>query len=153
MMGRVETEIGIVVETQTGRARVEVSASGLCAHCEMAGTCIPAAEGKRVIEVADPVGVSIGQEVRIEMGSGSLVLASFLAYIIPILCLIAGLLIGVSAGGNSVSEIWLGIGAFVGLVVGLFLSRIIARSLRDRGKLTPVITTIITHNDKGDEER
>jgi len=152
-MGRIETEIGKVVEAQMGRARVEVSPSSLCAGCEMAAGCIPAAEGKRMIEVADPVGVSVGQDVQIELGSGSLVLASFLAYIIPILCLIAGVFIGMYGGGNTLSEMWLGIGALVGFVAGLLISRIITQYLRDRGKLTPIITAIIAHNSKGKEDK
>jgi sigma-E factor negative regulatory protein RseC len=150
-MGRVETEIGKVIDTEAGRARVEVSPSSLCADCEMAAGCIPASGGKRVIEVADPIGVSVGQNVQVELGSASLVLASFLAYIIPILCLLTGVLIGVYAGGSAISEMWLGIGALVGLLGGLLVSRVISQRLRAHGKLTPIITTIIATNNEGDE--
>ena len=63
-MSHTQSEIGKVLETSNGRARVEVSPSGLCSHCEMASSCIPASSGNRIIEVADPIGVAPSQRVR-----------------------------------------------------------------------------------------
>ena len=151
-MQQSEIEIGTVLETSAGRARVEVSPSGMCAHCEMESTCVPASSGNRIIEVADPVGVTPGARVRIELASGQLLLASFLAYIFPLIFLLAGALIGFDARPAQASgELWGGLGAAVGLVAGLLLSRKIGTRLAGQGKLTPMITGVVEGvGDDGD---
>lgn len=149
-MAHTETEIGKVLEAGAGCAKVEVSPSGLCSHCELASTCIPASSGNRIIEVADPVGVSPGQRVRIELGSGKFLLASFLAYIFPLLFLFAGTIIGFYSAPKGSSELWGAVGALIGLAAGLLLSRVSAKRLADRGKLTPVITGVADEDDKED---
>ncbi len=148
VMRMMETEIGKVLYVQDGRARVEVSPAGHCAQCEMANSCIPGAQGTRVIEVADPVGVSVGQEVHIELSGDKLVLASFLAYIIPLLGLCVGVFIGFAAAGDSQAEFWSGVGGCIGLIVGLLISRMAGQSLKSRGQLTPTIAGIATTNTK-----
>lgn len=147
-----EIEIGKVLEVREGRARVEISPGGYCAHCEMASSCMPGTQGTRVIEVADPVGVSVGQEVRIELGGDKLVLASFLAYIIPLLGLCAGAFIGFYGVGDPSTEFWSGIGGFIGLVVGLLFSRIVGQNLKNRGHLTPIIAAIVINDKKNEKE-
>jgi sigma-E factor negative regulatory protein RseC len=150
-MSRMESEIGTVVETGVGRARVEVSQSGICAHCEMASSCVPTSGGKRTIEVLDPVGVSANQRVRIELGSGSLIGASFIGYILPLLGLFAGAAIGFYSALPALKERWGGLGAVAGLAAGLLASRLTGQYFGRRGKLTPTITAVLT--DEGGKGR
>jgi sigma-E factor negative regulatory protein RseC len=147
-MPHIESEIGKVLETSAGRARVEVSPSGMCSHCDMASTCIPASSGNRIIEVADPIGVAPGLSVRIELASGKLLLASFLAYVFPLIFLFAGALLGFSATSESSGELGGGLGSLVGLAAGLLLSRMYAQRLAARGKINPVITGIVDEEDQ-----
>lgn len=156
-MSRMESEIGTVIEAGVGRARVEVSQSGICAHCDMASSCVPTSGGNRTVEVLDPLGVSINQRVRIELGSGSLIGASFLGYILPLLGLLAGAIVGFYSAGPGVQELWGGVGAAAGLVAGLLASRLTAQYFGKRGKLTPTITAIVPdeggkENQNADEE-
>jgi sigma-E factor negative regulatory protein RseC len=146
-MQRTETEIGTVLRAGKGSARVEVSPTGMCSHCELESTCLPASGGTRIIEVADPIGVSSGQKVRIELSSGSYLLASFLAYILPLFGLLAAALVGFYAAPEDVSELYGSAGAIVGLAAGLLISRMLSQRLSDRGGLTPMITEIVPEED------
>jgi len=147
-MERIETEIGKVLEAGMGRAKVEVSPSGLCSGCELASSCIPAASGNRIIEVDDPVGVKSGQRVRIELGSGKFLMASFLAYIVPLAVLFAGAIVGFYSAPEGSHELRGTIGAVMGLAAGLLLSRSLGRRLADRGQLTPVIVGVVSEDEK-----
>jgi len=150
-MQRTETEIGKVLEAGNGRARVEVSPTGMCSHCELESTCLPASSGNRIIEVADPLGVSPGRKVRIELSSGSFLLASFLAYILPLFGLLAAAITGYYSSPEESSELYASVGAIIGLVGGLLLSRMLAGRLADSGKITPTITGVVSEENM--EER
>jgi positive regulator of sigma E activity len=116
----------------------------------MSATCLPSTSGNRVIEVADGLGVSVGQRVEIELESTTLLLASFLAYLVPVLLLLAGALIGFYGAGGASTELWSGIGALCGFITGLLTSRALGKALEKRGKLTPVI--VATVENEGKEE-
>ncbi len=150
-MSRMESEVGTVIEAGAGRARVEVSQSGICEHCDMASSCVPTSGGNRKIEVLDPLGVSVNQRVRVELGSGSLIGASFLGYILPLLGLFAGVVVGFYSAGPGLRELWGGLGAVAGLAVGLLVSRLTGQYFGRRGKLTPTITAVVT--DEGGKEK
>ncbi len=153
-MTPVETEIGTVLETRAGRARVEVSPGGMCSQCELASSCLPASDGGRIIEVADPIGVAPGLRVRIELTGGKIVAASFLAYVVPLAGLVAGALIGFYAAAPASTELWGGIGAAAGLTAGFLVSRTLGQRLANRGRLTPIITGVIAQeNGAKDKEK
>ena len=152
-MQRTEIETGKVLEVGRGQAKVEVSPSGMCSHCELASTCVPASGGTRIIEVADPLGVSVGQRVRIELGSGKFLLASFTAYILPLLVLFSVAAVGFYSAPEGSAETRGAIGALVGLAAGLQLSRVLARRLSGGGKLTPEITGVLPDEDEQREEQ
>ena len=146
-MQHAEIEIGKVLEAANGSAKVEVSPTGMCSHCELESTCLPASGGTRIIEVADPLGVSSGQKVRIELSSSNFLLASFLAYILPLFGLLAAAIIGFYAAPEGSSELYGSIGAIIGLAMGLLLSRMFAQRLSNRGRITPMITGIVPEED------
>lgn len=149
-MSDIQTETGKVIEVHAGRARVEVSQSGMCSHCEMASSCIPGAGGSRIIEVADPIGVSTDQQVRIELSGRELIGASFLAYLLPLFGLFAGAIIGFYSVGSSRADLWGTIGAVVGLTAGLLISRLLGQYFGRSGKLTPTITSVVVDDNMED---
>ena len=151
-MSRVEIEIGKVLESSLGRARVEVAPGSLCAHCAAASTCIPASGGGRIIEVSDPIGIAPGLSVRIELAAERMLLASALAYMTPLAGLMAGAIVGFYSAVPSSAELWGGVGAVAGLAVGLALSRLLGERLARRGKLTPVIIGVVADQDKDEKE-
>lgn len=147
-----ECEIGKVVATRSGRAKVEVRQSSICSHCELSSSCVYGTGGTRVVEVRDPLGVSAGQMVKIEFTGRGIVGASFLAYILPLLTLFGGAAVGFYLVGGSPSELWAGLGAAIGLAVGLIMSRLAGESLGRRGRLTPAITAIVISEDRKEHE-
>lgn len=151
-MNHVEVEVGRVLETRPGRARVEVTPGGICSHCEMSSSCMPASGGNRIIDVADPIGVSPGLRVRIELAAGRMVMASLLAYMVPLAGLFAGALTGFYSAARSSAELWGGVGAAAGLAVGFLVSRLLGERLASLGKLTPAITAVIADEDREERE-
>ncbi len=143
-----ESEIGRVIEVCAGSARVEISQSSLCAHCEVASSCVPGTAGKRIVKVLDPLGISVGQRVRIELSSAKLLWASFLAYLVPLLFLFAGAILGFYSARSTMRELWGGMGAIAGLTAGLLISRLLGQYLGRRGKLAPTITAVIAEEDR-----
>ena len=150
-MQRTEIEIGKVLEAGAGRAKVEVSPTGMCAHCELASACVPTSGGSRIIEVADALGVSAGQRVRIELASGTFLLASFMAYILPLIFLFAGAFVGFYSAPDASTELYGAVGAIIALAAGLQFSRVLARRLSGRGKLTPAITGVLVDEDEEEQ--
>jgi positive regulator of sigma E activity len=138
-----ESEIGKVIATRSGHARVEVSQSGMCSHCEMHSSCAMGAGGARIIEVNDPLGVSVDQHVRIELTSSGLVGASFLAYMVPLFGMLIGVILGFYVP-ESRNELWGGLGALLGLAIGVLASRLMGEWFGRQGKLTPTITAVVT---------
>lgn len=151
-MSDIQVEIGKVIEAYAGRARVEVSQSGMCSHCEMSSNCVPGAGGIRIIEVADPIGVSANQQVRIELSGKELIGASFLAYLTPLIGLLIGAIVGFYSSGSARANLWGSIGAIVGLTSGLLISRLLGQHFTRSGKLTPTITDVIVEYGMEDQE-
>lgn len=149
-MSDIQAETGKVIEAHAGRARVEVSQSGMCSHCEMASSCIPGAGGSRIIEVSDPIGVSANQQVRIELSGRELIGASFLAYLLPLFGLFAGAIMGFYSVASARADLWGAIGAIGGLTVGLLFSRLLGQYFGKSGKLTPTITSVIMEESMED---
>jgi len=84
-------EEGIVVEvTGPGLAKVKLIRSTLCSGCEAKNMCHPTGghANEMVVEVDDPLGVSAGQRVRINLPSATVLKASFVVYIMPLVALV-----------------------------------------------------------------
>jgi sigma-E factor negative regulatory protein RseC len=143
-----ETEIGKVIGTRPGYARIEVMQSCVCSQCKVAASCVHDTGGTRIIEVRDPLGVSLNQRVRVELASASLIGASFLAYILPLITLFAGALLGFFLPAGAGNETWAGIGALCGLGIGVIVSRLTGQWLGKRGKITPTITAVVADDGK-----
>lgn len=147
-----ETEIGKVIATRPGYARVQVAQSCICSHCELASSCMYDTGGSRSIEVRDPLGVSRGQHVRIELTSAGLVGASFLAYMVPLITMFAGVILGFELAGHAHNELWAGIGALGGLAIGVVVSRLAGQWLSRRGRLTPTIAAVVVGTNGKENE-
>lgn len=94
-------ELGWVVEVGPGRAKVEVKRSSACQHCGAASLCFTFGKDTNIVEVADPIGVKVGQRVRMSLGTTSFLKASAVLFVAPLLALIVGFFIGYSLGGQS----------------------------------------------------
>ncbi|MEZ4386314.1 MAG: SoxR reducing system RseC family protein [Candidatus Krumholzibacteriia bacterium] len=89
--------IGLPASGAAGPARVRVRlvAGDHCEGCPAAGVCRPErGDEARVLDVLDPLGVALGDRVRVAVPGGAVMRASFLVYGLPMLLLLAGVALG-----------------------------------------------------------
>lgn len=91
------TEEGIVTKTvpETGAAWVKTARTDACESCTAKGACNMMGGGKDMeVEAVNKIGAKVDDRVVIAFESSSLLKASFLIYIFPVICMIAGALLG-----------------------------------------------------------
>jgi len=89
------TEEGIVVEAGPTGARVKTTRSGACESCASRGSCSTIGGGKEMeVEALNPAGAREGDHVAINFESSALLKISFLLYVFPVICMLAGALLG-----------------------------------------------------------
>lgn len=111
---------------EKGLVPIEVSSdASACEGCAAKGFCkLPASE---VIEVPRgnlPPQLQTGDTVEIELPPSFRVWLSFSVFILPLLCMLAGALIGATW-----SERWAIGGGFLGLLIGVLVNWVLNRSL------------------------
>lgn len=95
-------ETGVVVELK-GKHTVLVmcTKSSLCENCASNGNCTLGEDNRtRLIEVGNPVGAMVGDQVRISTSTQSFLTSSFLLYIVPLIALVVGAIAGKLVGEN-----------------------------------------------------
>ncbi len=75
-------------------ARVRLLAGEHCEGCPASAMCRPETGDRRIMEVADPLGVAVGDRVRVTVPGGAVLRASFLVYGLPLLLLLLGVWLG-----------------------------------------------------------
>ena len=89
------TEEGTVIKVIGANVLIKTMRSSSCEHCTSKGSCMSKGGGNEMqVQALNPVGAREGDRVKISFSTGSLLKASFLLYVFPILCLIAGALCG-----------------------------------------------------------
>jgi sigma-E factor negative regulatory protein RseC len=124
-------EIGTVVELKGKHTAVIMCRkSSLCEHCATSGSCALSDDDQtRLIEVQNLLGASVGERVRIATSTRSFLQSSFLLYIVPLIALVIGAVIGKIVGElpavaldpnllSAVFGVFFMVGSFVILRVG-----------------------------------
>lgn len=141
-------EEGTVVEIRGGRAVVRAAAKAQCAGCGASATCHAAGAGdEKIVEVENGPGAAVGDRVIIAVPGGALLRATFQAYMVPVLGILAGagfaqVLVQAVAGPRA-AGMAAGLG---GLAGGLLSIAALRRMRRDRpvgADLRPKIVRII----------
>jgi sigma-E factor negative regulatory protein RseC len=89
------TEQGIVIKTDSGAAWVKTVKSGNCAGCSARGSChTMGGDDQMEVKAINEVGAKVGDRIILSIKTSSLLKASFLLYVFPILLLIVGATIG-----------------------------------------------------------
>ena len=83
------TEQGIVIRLGTDTAWVRTTKSSACEGCASRGSCTAAGDDMEV-EALNFAGAKIGDRIVIRFDTGPLLKATFLLYVFPILCMLAG---------------------------------------------------------------
>jgi len=113
------TEIGTVQEIKKIYAIIKVQKSSACAQCSSRETC-DIADKDAKIEVLNDLGAKKGDLVELSMPEGTLLKASFLVYLLPVIALLAGAFTGKAlADATGINQ------TFASLAVGFLLIGIV----------------------------
>jgi len=89
------TEHGIVVRTDSREAWVKTVKSGSCEGCSARGACHSLSQsGDMEVNAINEAGAKVGDRIVLSFETSSLLKATFLLYVFPILLLIIGAVIG-----------------------------------------------------------
>ena len=83
--------IGLVTSVKDGTAQIHFLRGSACAHC---GACLTVGDSEMEISLPNTLGAKEGDRVMVDLSPKRVVQASLLAYAVPLVLLIAGVLIG-----------------------------------------------------------
>lgn len=121
----IETQ-ATVVAVEPGFAWVESERRSGCSHCESGSSCGVSSLGKLFgvrrnrMRLADPIGVQAGDAVLIGLSEQHLLRAAALAYMLPLLTMLA---VGLLSAQLGYSQIMTVPASLLGLAGGLWLAR------------------------------
>ena len=144
-------EPAVVVEAGDGYAWVETqrrSACGACAASDGCGTAALAKVwGERQVRVRaiSTLPLRPGDAVIVGLVEGALVRGSLLIYLLPIILLLAGALLGQAVFAGAGEEPVILAGA-VGLALGFLAARVVSRRLRGDARFQPVVVRRLGEN-------
>lgn len=131
-----------VVEVRPGVAWVETVRQSACGTCGNAGHCGTSVVAKLVgaprsrLRIEDAEGLRVGEQVVIGIPDGILVRASLVAYLLPLLFLIAA---AGSATRLGAGEAGVALTGLVGFGIGLWLSGRLTGGPSARARYRPVL--------------
>ncbi|MFO8070327.1 MAG: SoxR reducing system RseC family protein [Polyangia bacterium] len=129
-----------------GRVRVTVARSEACHSCAARGACKTLGGQSRDVEltVENPIGAESGDRVRLSLPESAVVQASAVLYLLPALGLIGGAAAGWAAADSMgwPADPAAVIGCLAGLLLGLFISRLLGRAAERRSAFVPRLTAI-----------
>jgi len=134
-------ETGRVIETIGNMAKVEVAQKEVCNKCPSESFCKLATGDSRTVEAVNEIGAKAGQLVKIEIGSGNILMSAFFVYIFPIIVLLVagGLTQWISSNQNTAIIIGITAMAFSFLMVRFF-----DKKMNKSKKLIPIIKEIVS---------
>jgi len=146
-------ETGVVTELkENGLASVKATEGEGCGSCGCRGACQAFGGGtERKITAINQAGATVGDQVLLTIGSGSFLKASFLVYLLPILALVVGSVVGqkyssqiwAAANPETVSVLT---GVFC-LVVSFMVIRLLNTRITQSQKYYPVIEKVIDRSE------
>jgi len=145
-------ETGIVVEVDGGRAKIAIQKSEMCSQC---GACRFADTNDRmVLTVNNDINAKIGDEVQIDLETSALLSATFIAYAIPLMAMIAGIVIGywiASFFKAANSDIYAAVAGLAFAILSFVVIRIMEPRLSKNKKYMPNIKRIINRKDESED--
>jgi len=149
------TEQGIVIKTDSRSAWVKTVKSGNCAGCTARGSChTMGGDDKMEVRAINEVGAKVGDRIVLSFKTSSLLKASFLLYVFPILLLIVGAAIGQEMAPrfdfnpSGLSAIM----GFAFFFVALLIIKTMADKLAKKNEYRPKVTKIVTRISRGIED-
>jgi sigma-E factor negative regulatory protein RseC len=127
--------IGLVTAITDGTAQIRFLRGSACAHC---GACLTVGESEMEISLPNTLGAKEGDRVAVDLSPKRVVQASLLAYAVPLLLLIAGVLIG-----SRIAD-WAGLALGIGACgIGYLILRIVEKKSAKKKSFQPRMTRIL----------
>ena len=140
------TEQGIVLQTDSETAWVKTVRSSACEGCTARDSCHTTAGGQDMeVKAINSVGASVGDRIVLSFETASLLKATFLIYVFPIILLIAGAALGQALApliGFSPSALSVLLG-FAFFFIALFIIKTRANRMAEKNAYQPKITKIL----------
>ena len=137
----VKEEEGIIIEiAENNIARVKVGRHNECKNC---GAC--PGDSSVVIDAKNPIGAKTGQRISFQMKETNMLMAAFVVYILPLIAVVIGVLVGQVIAGNlgySVRDFRIG-GGIIAFILSLINIKRFDKFAHNNDKMQPVITRII----------
>lgn len=140
------TEQGVVLRTDSESAWVKTVRSSACEGCTARESCHTTGGGQDMeVEAINLVGARVGDRIVLSFETASLLKATFLIYLFPIIVLIAGAAIGQALApfigmSPSAASVFLGFAFFF---IALFVIKIRANRMAKKNAYRPKITKIL----------
>ena len=141
------TERGIVLRTDSGAAWVKTIRSSACEGCTAKGSCHSMDGGNEMeVKALNTAGARAGDRIVLSFETSSLLKATFLIYVFPIILLIVGAALGqllapLMAFNPSVLSVLLGFAFFF---TALFIIKARANKMAKKNAYQPKITKILS---------
>lgn len=127
--------IGLVTSVKDGTAQIHFLRGSACAHC---GACLTVGESEMEISLPNTLGAKEGDRVMVDLSPKRVVQASLLAYAVPLVLLIAGVLVG-----SRIAD-WAGLVLGVAACgLGYLILRIVEKKSAKKKSFQPTMTRIL----------
>jgi sigma-E factor negative regulatory protein RseC len=140
------TEEGTITKVSEDKARVRVRRSSMCDACKSRSACSIIGGGETMeAEALNTANARVGDRVLLNIPSKSLWKISFILYMLPVIFLIAGVIIGMKLAKNYSLEPELGalLLGIVGCIVSFLLIKLFAKHIRKNKEYIPEIIKIL----------
>ena len=127
--------VGTVTRIAAGQAAVRFQRGSMCAHC---GACLAVGEKELEMLVPNTLAALVGDRVSVTMEARRVVQASLLAYMIPLVLLLAGVW-----AGSLVSDVMALALGVAGCGISFFILRWTERKRKRTNAFQPRMTAII----------
>jgi len=143
-MSEMMQESGIVTKLYGDTADVIVERKGGCEGCASSKICNSLGDGSVLISARNSINAELGNRVVVSISSRGLLFASAVIYVIPILGLLSGILVGRRFPSENFSpdhvSFFFGI---LGLVFAVIGASVYSRKLENKSSMIPEITEVL----------
>ena len=129
-------------------AWVKTVPSGPCSSCSSRHSCHTGPSGEeREVEVLNTAGATVGDRIQLSIGTGSLLKATFLLYMFPILSMLVGGLVANAVAARYFSDTSLlsALAALICLVIAMAVVRKRGERMAQQEAYRPKIIRVIGH--------
>jgi sigma-E factor negative regulatory protein RseC len=140
-------EEGTITKVYDSKALVQVGKSSMCEGCQSRSLCKNLGGGKTMeAEAKNSAGGKVGDRVLLKIETSLFLRITFIVYIIPVLALIAGAIIGVKCGPQysfnpELASVVLSVSAFI---IAFMIIYVIGKRTKGKQGYMPEIVKILS---------